>query len=62
MPKYCTRYNPDWKNSFKFIKQGSNEFKANCRDCKSVFSIKSGHTDILRHINGKNIVKLLKHQ
>ena len=26
----------------------------------NLFSIKSGHTVILRHINGKNIVKLLK--
>ena len=27
----------------------------------NLFSIKSGHTVISRHINGKNIVKLLKH-
>lgn len=49
-----TVYNPDWEKHYDFLAPVTDVYKAQCKKCDCVFSIKSGgRADIGRHVNSK---------
>jgi hypothetical protein len=63
MSSHETKFNHAWKKEFPFIDEVSSDvFKAKCKSCGAIFSVKhGGSNDIKQHIKTQEHTQSLQH-